>query len=371
MKKRSAKLLSILLVGTMALGLGACSKDVNSNSSTDPEATAKSDSDISVGIVVKTATNAHFQDIAYGAVLAGQDLGITVKVDNTESESQIEEQVTKCENLITAGVDAIILTPNDSSGVGGAVDAAHDAGIPFVTMDTEIDNLWGDEQYEYMPNFIGEDYEEVAYKLGKAICEKMGGTGKVVILRGVDAASSSKQRTAGLERAISEYDGIEIVDSQSANYDQDTAVSTLADILQAHSQIDAVMCCNDLMAVGAVTALEENGFEVGENGVLVAGLDGNILALQSIKEGKMYATSYDYSMLQGYYAVEQAYALIKGEEVPKVTLTPDVIITSDNVDDHMPHMEDVTAWNMGNPISEVTEATREYLNAAKELAEQQ
>lgn len=369
MKRKSSKILSVLLIGAMAMGIAACSKDVDSNSSSNPEA-QNSDSDISVGIVVKTATNAHFQDIAYGAVLAGHDLGITVKVDNTESESQIEEQVTKCENLITAGVDAIILTPNDSSGVGGAVDAAHDAGIPFVTMDTEIDNLWGDSKAEYMPNFIGEDYEEVAYKLGKAVCEKMGGTGNVVILRGVDGASSSKQRTAGLERAISEYDGIQLIDSQSANYDQDQAVTTLADILQAHSDVDAVMCCNDLMAVGAVTALEENGFDVSENGVLVAGLDGNILALQSIKSGKMYATSYDYSFLQGYYGVEQAYALIKGEEVPEITLTPDVVITKDNVDEHLPHMEEVSSWNMGSAITEVTDATREYLNAAKALAEQ-
>ena len=77
--------------------------------------TESKNSDISVGIVVKTASNAHFQDIAYGAMLAGKDLGITVKVDNTATESDVDGQITKCENMISSGVDALILTPNDSS----------------------------------------------------------------------------------------------------------------------------------------------------------------------------------------------------------------------------------------------------------------
>lgn len=42
-------------------------------------------------------------------------------------------------------------------------------------------------------------------------------------------ASSSQQRTAGMERAIGEYEGITVVESQSANYDQDTAAATMAE----------------------------------------------------------------------------------------------------------------------------------------------
>ena len=102
----------------------------------------------------------------------------------------------------------------------------------------------------------------------------------------------------------------------------------MADIVQAHPDVDAVLCCNDLMAAGAVSALKENDIEVGADGVLVAGIDGNYIALQSIANGEIYATAYDWSILQGYYAVQQAYALIQGEEVPELTYTPDTIITA-------------------------------------------
>ena len=121
MKKRVARLLAVVLAGAMVMGLAACGQE-GGTSGTGGSSTADnaSDSDISIGIVVKTATNAHFQDIAYGAVLAGKDLGVEVKVDNTATESDVEGQITKCENMISSGVDALILTANDSDGVANA-----------------------------------------------------------------------------------------------------------------------------------------------------------------------------------------------------------------------------------------------------------
>ncbi|MCD7865540.1 MAG: sugar ABC transporter substrate-binding protein [Clostridiales bacterium] len=389
MKKRMTKILSIAVVGAMALSLAACGS-TSSGSTEDSSAadetssaaeTTTADSDISIGIVVKTATNAHFQDIAYGAVLAGQELGVEVRVDNTTTESDVDGQVTKCENMISAGVDALILTANDSDGVSGAVEAAHDAGIPFVTVDTEITNVWGDEIDDYMPNYIGVDHEEMAYELAKTVIDAAGGEGNVIILRGVDAASSSIERTAGFERAIAEYDGITLVDSQSASYDQDTATTTMSDLIQAHSDIDIVLCCNDLMAVGAVTALEENGIEVSEDGVLVAGIDGNLLALQSIDEGKLYASAYDWSILQGYYAVYQAYDLINGTDSSEweyqanfeddvyslYTFTPDTIITSENIDEYLPHGEELAEWTMGTEVESVSDYMWEFIDKGNEL----
>ena len=380
MKKRMAKLISITLIGAMMVSLAACGKNDSNEGKASAEAAEQNTTqsaaaesseteDISVGIVVKTATNAHFQDIAYGAMLAGKDLGITVKVDNTSTEADVEGQITKCENMISAGVDALILTANDSNGVAGAVDAAHDAGIPFVTVDTTITNEWGDDVKEYMPNYIGVDHTNMAYELAKNVFDKLGGEGNVVILRGVDAASSSQERTAGFEKAIAEYEskGIKLIESQSASYDQDTAATTMADILQAHKDVDAVLCCNDLMAVGAITALEENNIEAGENGVLVAGIDGNVIALQSIDEGKMYATAYDWSILQGYYAVQQAYDLIQGKEVPEETYTPDTIITKENVADHLEHGEELAQWTMGDKITEVSDYMRSYVEMGEGL----
>ncbi len=365
-RKLATKILAASLVGVMALGLAACGGDDGNTTSSDGEKKAAK-GDVTVGIVVKTATNAHFQDIAYGAMLAGNDLGVEVRVDNTATESDVDGQITKCENMISAGVDALILTANDSNGVGQAVEAAHTEGIPFVTVDTEITNAWGDDVAEYMPNYIGVDHTQMAYEMAKQIFDSIDGQGNVVILRGVDAASSSIERTNGFEQAIEEYEGITMVESQSASYDQDTAVQTMSDILQNHKDVDVVLCCNDLMAVGAVTALKENGFTVGADGVKVAGIDGNLIALESIDKGEMYASAYDWSILQGYYAVEQAVALINGEDVPERTMTPDTIVTSENVAEFLPHGQELAEWKMGEAISSVSDYMADFLQTGKDM----
>ncbi len=218
-----------------------------------------------------------------------------------------------------------------------------------------------------MPNFVGEDYQELAYLMGKDVCEKLGGQSNVIILRGIEAASSSQQRTAGFEQAIAEYDGITIVDSQSANYDQDTAAGKMANIIQSHSDIDAALCCNDLMACGAVNDLKENGKKVGgDDGILVAGLDGNLLALESIEASEIYGTLYDWCLLQGYISVVQAYDLIQGKEVPEETLTVGTVITADNVSDYIPHGKELAAWDMGSPIGEVSDYMKAFLDSGFE-----
>lgn len=373
-KKIVSKVLATALVGAMACSLAACGSekaDTSATSANNEGGAATATSDVKVGIVVKTATNAHFQDIAYGAALAGKDLGVEVLIDNTATEADIDGQITKCEDMITKGVDALILTANDTKGVAAAVESAHDNKVKFVTVDTEIENLWGDAVAEYMPNYIGVDHTQMAYEMAKQIFDTVGGEGNVIILRGVDAASSSQERTAGFEKAIAEYDGINLIESQSASYDQATAQTTMSDILQSKKDVDVVLCCNDLMAVGAVNALKENSIKVGgEDGVLVAGIDGNLIALESIAAGEIYASAYDWSILQGYYAVQQAVALVNGESVEAETWTPDTIITAENVAKFLPHGQELAQWTMGSDLTTVSDDMKAFLQSGIDMGVQ-
>ena len=368
MKKRIARLCAIVLAGAMVFGLAACGSSDSSSGSDDAsaateESTDESSSGVSsygattatqewsIGLVIKTATNAHFQDIAYGAQQAAQDFGAQIEILNTTTESDVEGQVSMCEDLIASGVDALILTPNDSKGVSGAVEEAHDAGVVFVGVDTEIENVWDDDYYDYVPSYIGVDHVAMAKSLAEDVAEELGGEGKVVIIRGVDAASSSIDRTAGLKEGLAEYDGIEIVAEQAGDYDTETAQTKVSNILQSNPDVDAILCCNDLMAIGAVNALTDLGYEVGgEEGVLVTGIDGNIVALQSIADGEMYATAYDWSYLQGYWAVFNAIEMLEGEQAAEFTYSPDTLITAENVNSYLPHGEELADWTIGDTI---------------------
>lgn len=93
-------------------------------------------------------------------------------------------------------------------------------------------------------------------------------------------------------------------------------------------------------------------FPLGPNGgVLVAGIDGNIIALELIQRGKLYATAYDWTILWGYISVMQAYDLIQGKVVPEYTMTQtDCVITAENLADYMPHSLEVQEWGYSGKI---------------------
>lgn len=347
MRRKVVKILAAALAGAMTLSLAACgSSEGNGNDS------ATADKDYKIGLVVKTASNAHFQDIAYGAQQAAQDYGVKLSILNTTTESDVEGQVKMCEDLISQGCDALILTANDSSGVSTAVEEAYNQKVKFVAVDTEIDDAWGADKYlDYVPTYIGVNHTDAGYQLAKSVCEKIGGKGNVVVLRGVDAASSSNQRTEGIKKALAEYPNIKIVAEQSGEYDTEKAQAKMGDILQSNKNINAVICCNDLMAMGAINALEEQGLTVNpDNGVVVAGLDGNIVGLQSISDGKMYSTLYDWSYLQGYWAVYNAIQMLLGNNVAENIVAPATVITKDNVEKYLPHAEKLADWTMGDKI---------------------
>ena len=296
-------------------------------------------SDIKIGVVVKTMGNPLFREVAYGAVMAGEVFGCEVIPLATQQEGQIQEQIQICDDLIVQGVDALVVTPQHSEGIATAVDAANEAGIPFISVDTAVNGAEPE-------CFIGLDNVEAGYTVGKMVAEKIGGEGNVIILQGMAGASTSIERTEGYEKAMAEYPGITVVASQNADFQQDKAQTVMADLLQANEDIKAVICCNDLMALGAIVSLEEAGYTVGgDDGVVVGSYDISVPCLEAIKEGKIYVTGYHWGKLYGYWGVQMALDAINGLEVPGHIVSPHSEITIDNVDNFLPFCEELAAYN--------------------------
>lgn len=278
-----------------------------------------------IGVVIKTLGNPHFKGMALGAEKAGKDYGVEIIPMATQQEGQIAEQIQLIEDVISRGVDAVLVSPQTALGMASAVKTARDAGVVFVTMDTAIED-------EYVPISIGLDDVEAGYNVGTVVAEKIGKKGKVFLIQGLAGDASSIGRTEGVEKALAEYPNIEIVARQNADFMQDKAQEVVSDILQAQKEVDAVICLNDLMALGAITALEEMGYDVGPDGIIVTGFDGVLPALDSIKEGKMYLTEFLWEEYYGYWGVQACLKLLNGETVPERIKTPSSEITAENVD---------------------------------------
>ena len=159
--------------------------------------------------------------------------------------------------------------------------------------------------------------------------EAMNYEGKYAELLGLESDTNCQVRSDNYHSVIDEYEDLEMVAQQSANWDQTEAYEKTEAILQSNPEITGIICGNDTMACGAVQAC----LDAGRKDIKIIGLDGSDEANAYIKSGDMVGTALQQIALITEMAVEQADAYLKGtapEEEKQ--LVPCVAITADNTD---------------------------------------
>ncbi|QAT43364.1 ribose ABC transporter substrate-binding protein RbsB [Aminipila luticellarii] len=289
------KILVVLLVLVLALGMFGCgSKDAASDDKEDTKAT--------IGLIVSTLNNPFFVDLRDGAQAKADELGAELIVLDSQDDSATE--LSNMEDLITKGVDLILINPTDSEAVGSAVTAANDAGIPVITLDRSANT--GD-----VVCHIASDNVAGGKLAGEFIIDKLGGKGKVVELEGVPGASAAIDRGKGFNEAIAKSD-IEVVAKQTANFNRAEGLSVMENILQAQPEINAVFAHNDEMALGALEAIKAS-----KRDIMVVGFDATDDAVKAVKAGEMAATVQQLPKEIGAAGVDAAMKVIAGEKVDK------------------------------------------------------
>lgn len=99
-------------------------------------------------------------------------------------------------------------------------------------------------------------------------------------------------------------------------------------MLQAHPHLDAVFACNDMMALGAIEAIQAAG-KTGK--IKVIGFDAVDDARKAIANGTMAASIAQFPSEMGRIAVETAVKLMKGETVPKDQRTKIGLVTKERL----------------------------------------
>lgn len=283
-----------------------------------------------VAYVVKII-NPYFNVMLKGANEEADKLGIKLLTSAAANQTAVEQQINIMEDYISQGVDAIVLAPIDSKGLVPVVAKAMQAGIKVVDVDNRLDadtmKAAGIEV-----TYVGVSDETSAYNAGKAMVEALGGEGKVAILEGIRGADNAQARKRGAEKAFAEASGIEIVASQTANWQAEEALNVATNIIQANPDINGIFCANDTMTFGAIQAVAAAG-KTGQ--IFITGIDAEQQALVNIKEGTALATVYQNQDAQAAKALQVAMAMINGEEVPLDVQVPTILITKDNLSDYL------------------------------------
>ena len=233
-----------------------------------------------VGIVVKVLTGNSFQiDLAKALEKSAEAYGFTYETHAPQTFGDFSQQIEIIEDLITKGVDLIVIAPSHETAVTPALKKAMEAGIPVVTIDTKLEDSSASIAY------IGPNNEEAGYQVTKYLCEKMGGKGKFVHIEGDVGYPVTDWRKAGCLRALKEYPDIELVSSQNGFWSTEGGMKVMENALQANPDIAGVFAANDDSALGAIEACKNAGIRP-----VIGGFDAIANGCQAIKNGDMDAT---------------------------------------------------------------------------------
>src|SRR5215510_7833846 len=217
-------------------------------------------------------------------------------------------QTKQCDNLLTKGVDVLIVAPHNGQIAASIVEAAHRQGVPVNSYDRLIRNSDVDLYVSHQVVKIGQMQAQYALKNAPK--------GNYVLIGGSPTDNNALLLRDGqmeiLKPAIAKGD-IKIVSDQFAKeWKAEEALRITEDALtKTNNNIQAIVASNDGTAGGAISALPPD--LVGK--VLVTGQDAALDAVQRIVEGKQTMTIYKPIQPLAFSAVDSAVKLAKGEKL--------------------------------------------------------
>ena len=154
--------------------------------------------------------------------------------------------------------------------------------------------------------------------------EQLNGQGKVAILEGIPGHETGDSRLSGFHQVIGKHPGIQVLSSQTANWERAQGYTVFQNMLQARPDIEALFACSDMMALGAIEAIAEAG---REGSIVVVGFDAASEAREAVRQGRMLATVAQYPYDMGKRVVENAVEVLKGNAIQTDVEVPIELIT--------------------------------------------
>ncbi len=274
-----------------------------------------------IGLSISTLNNPFFVTLRNGAQDAAKKEGVELVVADAQNDAATQQD--DVQNFVTQQMDAILVNPVDSESIVPAVQAANQADIPVIALDRGAS---GGE----IATLIASDNVEGGRLAGEELV-RLVGSGPVAQLEGIPGASPTRDRGQGFEEAINAQEAVELVASQTANFDRAEGLNVTENILQSNPEIKGIFAQNDEMALGAVRAL---GDQAGTD-VKIVGFDAIEDALNAIQSGKMNATVAQQPDRIGSLGVENAMKVIDGESVPENIPVEVKLVTKENVSEFL------------------------------------
>jgi len=265
------------------------------------EASVEEDRPIRIGVAFATEVASRFRFEEKFMLERAEELGVELLVQWANYEAARQES--QVENLITQGIDALILI-GTSNMISPLVYRVKDVGIPVIAYDMFINDAPLDA-------FLNRDDTAAGEMQIRAAIEHTGGSGNYVILKGEPASSVAQAMGEAYHDVLQDYPDITVVVEQfHAAWSAEDALMTAENaITLTDGNIDAFVASADVLALGIIPAVTAAGLD-GE--VFISGMDCEIPAMQLIDQGVISISVWTKIDSMARQAIDVAYNLARG-----------------------------------------------------------
>jgi ribose transport system substrate-binding protein len=279
-----------------------------------------------IGILAPATTHGWVGGVAYFAQQAADSLDIDYEL---LTSSDAEEMSSQIEQLIQLGVDAIVVWPQ-FTGVETAAEMALEAGIIIYNFDMiiEVDEKYADNMYVLTGDNYGMGVEGAKY-----IVDKIGTEGTVLVMDVPTSGNVAADRKAGFEDTIAEIaPDMELVTIATA-FTREDGLNDMTDALTANATIDAVFSMDDETSIGALQAIVEAD-RTDVKAITGGGGCQEYFGMMTEEEyANIWVSSATYAPNMIVACIENAVAVVNGEEIENSIVMPTSIVDRDNVAD--------------------------------------
>lgn len=280
------------------------------------------DGDIRIAYMPPATEFNYYIAIGEGINAEAAAAGAEVFMLAPQSGADINGQMGMIQDVITQGVDAIILSTHDEAAAAPLVSRAVEAGIAIVIVNSDIANF-----PTPVHAVVGYSQRNGTNDIGKYLIGMADGDNVTVgVIEGLPGYHST-ERVGGFLDGIAGADNITVKASIAGGWNVEGGNTAGMDLLQANPDIDVLFAANDYMIMGAALAAKA----LNRNDITLLGNDGDTAALEEIHNGSVTATVNTSPFIMGQIALQVTLDVLNGDYPGGFVETPTTIVDQSNV----------------------------------------
>lgn len=313
------KFFSLFIVVTMVLFIVGCGTSGGNSESVDAD-------QIKVGVSMPTKSLQRWNQDGANMKKILEEKGYEVELEYAENKTEL--QISQIENMVTKGVDILVIAAIDGSSLTNVLDSAKEEGVEVIAYDRLIMNTDAVSYYATFDNY------KVGAIQGEYIEDKLGlkegdGPFNLEIATGPLDDNNVKFFFSGAMDVLQKYiDNGQLVvrsgqvtmeQTATPDWDEQEAQARMDNILTAYYTdeiIDAVLCSNDSVSLGVQSALKSAGYGTSEKPMpIITGQDANISNVKAIIAGDQSMSVFKDTRALADKVTEMIDAMVNGKEV--------------------------------------------------------